>query len=75
MPVALTTLPRRACSSSVNLMNEARVRLQQKGAKQLVLYSASANAQGQALFRALGYRPTMVEMTMDLTAPGAAAAR
>jgi ribosomal protein S18 acetylase RimI-like enzyme len=57
------------------LMNEARTRLQQKGARQLVLYSASANAQGQALFRALGYRPTMVEMTMDLTAPGAAAAR
>lgn len=50
------------------LMNEAKTRLGAKGAKQLVLYSASANTQGQALFRALGYRPTMVEMTLDLTA-------
>jgi ribosomal protein S18 acetylase RimI-like enzyme len=48
------------------LMNEARVRFQAQGAKQLVLYSASENVQGQTLFKKLGFRPTMVEMTMDL---------
>lgn len=48
------------------LMNAASVRFQKLGAKQVVLYSASANGQGQALFRQLGFRPTMVEMTLDL---------
>jgi hypothetical protein len=32
----------------------------------VVLYSASSNADGQALFNRLGYRPTMVELTLDL---------
>lgn len=57
------------------LMNAAKTRFTAKGAKQLVLYSASANTQGQALFRALGYRPTMVELTLDLTAPAPARPR
>jgi ribosomal protein S18 acetylase RimI-like enzyme len=48
------------------LMNEAKVRFQKLGAKQVVLYSASANLEGQSLFKRLGYRPTMVEMTLDL---------
>lgn len=34
------------------------------------LYAAAGNPQAQALFRRLGYRPSMVEMTLDL--PGAA---
>ena len=50
------------------LMNEAKARFTRLGAKQVVLYSASSNSQGQALFRQLGYRPTMVEMTLDLDA-------
>lgn len=48
------------------LMNEAKARFLSLGARQVVLYSASSNTQGQALFRQLGYRPTMVEMTLDL---------
>jgi ribosomal protein S18 acetylase RimI-like enzyme len=48
------------------LMTEAAKRFASMGAKQVVLYSASANVQGQTLFKKLGFRPTMVEMTMDL---------
>jgi len=48
------------------LMNEAKTRFQKLGAKQVVLYSASANVEGQSLFKRLGYRPTMVELTLDL---------
>ncbi|MFZ5441546.1 MAG: GNAT family N-acetyltransferase [Myxococcota bacterium] len=48
------------------LMAEARARFAREGATRVVLYSAAANADGQALFRELGYRPTMVEMTLDL---------
>ncbi len=57
------------------LMAAAKEALGKKGAKQLILYSASANEQGQALFRSIGYRPTMVEMTMDLTAPEGGSSR
>ncbi len=48
------------------LMAEAKVRFARLGAKQVVLYSAASNVEGQALFRQLGYRPTMVELTLDL---------
>jgi ribosomal protein S18 acetylase RimI-like enzyme len=48
------------------LMDGARDRFHVLGAKQVVLYSAAANQEGQSLFRSLGYRPTMVEMTLDL---------
>ena len=48
------------------LMNEASTRFKAWGARQLVLYTATANVEGQALFKRLGYRPTMIEMTKDL---------
>ena len=48
------------------LMSEARVRFERLGARQMVLYSAASNGEGQALFRRIGFRPTMVEMTLDL---------
>ena len=48
------------------LMREARARLQTKGLQRVVLYAASGNTAGQALFGQLGFRPTMVEMTLDL---------
>ena len=48
------------------LMDAAKARFEALGAKQMVLYSASANTEGQALFKRLGYRPTMVELTLDL---------
>jgi ribosomal protein S18 acetylase RimI-like enzyme len=48
------------------LMTGAKERFKKLGAKQVVLYSASSNVEGQALFKKLGYRPTMIEMTLDL---------
>jgi ribosomal protein S18 acetylase RimI-like enzyme len=48
------------------LMNAAKDRFKKLGAKQVVLYSAASNVEGQTLFKKLGYRPTMVEMTLDL---------
>lgn len=48
------------------LMAEARARFKAMGAKQVVLYSAASNTEGQALFKELGFRPSMVEFTLDL---------
>jgi ribosomal protein S18 acetylase RimI-like enzyme len=48
------------------LMTEAKARFAKLGAKQVVLYSAASNTEGQALFKRLGYRPTMIELTLDL---------
>ena len=48
------------------LMDAAKTRFAQLGARQVVLYSAASNQEGQAVFKRLGYRPTMVEMTLDL---------
>lgn len=48
------------------LMAAAAQKFKALGAKQLVLNSANSNAEGQALFKSIGYRPTMVEMTLDL---------
>lgn len=50
------------------LVLEAKTRFDRLGAKQVVLYCASSNTEGQALFKRLGYRATMVEMTLDLPA-------
>lgn len=48
------------------LMNEAGTRFKAWGARQVVLYTSTANVEGQALFERLGFRPTMIEMTRDL---------
>ncbi|RVO69952.1 GNAT family N-acetyltransferase [Sinorhizobium medicae] len=40
--------------------------LQRGGATQIVLSTAQVNAVGQRLFAAAGFRPTMVEMTLQL---------
>lgn len=45
------------------LMRAGMQALQDKGAKQIVLSSATPNAEAQALFEKLGFRRTMVEMT------------
>lgn len=47
------------------LMLGAIERLQAAGAAQVVLYSATPNAQSQALFSSLGFRSTMIEMTYE----------
>ncbi len=49
------------------LMAEAVRYFKLQNLERVVLYSASANSQAQALFGRLGFRPTMVEMTLDLT--------
>ena len=48
------------------LMHEATARFRQRGLERVVLYAATANAEGQALFESLGFRRTMVELTLDL---------
>ena len=45
------------------LMKAGIARLEAKGAKQLVLSSATQNVEAQALFESLGFRKTMIEMT------------
>jgi ribosomal protein S18 acetylase RimI-like enzyme len=47
------------------LMRAGIAALKAKGAKQVVLSSATPNAEAQALFERLGFRRTMVEMTLD----------
>ena len=37
----------------------------ERGISQVVLYAASKNPNAQALFKSVGFRPTMVEMTLD----------
>jgi ribosomal protein S18 acetylase RimI-like enzyme len=49
------------------LMIEAKNRFAKRGATKVVLYSAHTNADAQSLFQHLGFRPTMVEMTLDVT--------
>jgi GNAT superfamily N-acetyltransferase len=36
-----------------------------RGVRRVMLWSAQANADAQRLFRAVGFRPTMIEMTLD----------
>jgi ribosomal protein S18 acetylase RimI-like enzyme len=48
------------------LMNAAKERFQQRGLERVVLYTSVNNKEGRALFEKLGYRSTMVEMTLDL---------
>lgn len=49
------------------LMQAALEWLRQRGAPRVVLWTASANESAYALFRRLGFRETMTEMTMELT--------
>jgi ribosomal protein S18 acetylase RimI-like enzyme len=43
--------------------------LEERGADRVVLYAAARNAGARRLFRTLRFRPTMVEMTRERTAP------
>lgn len=40
--------------------------LRQRGAPRVMLWTAAPNSQAQALFDSLGFRETMIEMTMEL---------
>jgi ribosomal protein S18 acetylase RimI-like enzyme len=46
------------------LMEAGRRALEAAGARQLVLSTATPNREAQALFRSLGFRETMIEMTI-----------
>lgn len=48
------------------LMQAAAAWLRERGAPRVVLWTAAQNAAAQRLFRRLGYRETMIEMTMEL---------
>jgi ribosomal protein S18 acetylase RimI-like enzyme len=47
------------------LMRAAIVWIHSKGRSQVVLATKTRNEQAQRLFIALGFRPTMIEMTLD----------
>lgn len=49
------------------LVLEALARLEARGAPRVVLVSAAKNPRAQALFARLGFRPTMCEMTCELS--------
>jgi ribosomal protein S18 acetylase RimI-like enzyme len=48
------------------LLSAAIAWIQSKGRKQIVLLTKTNNERAQHLFRATGFRPTMIEMTLDL---------
>ena len=52
------------------LMDAAIEWIRSKGRSQVVLLTKTRNERAQLLFTALGFRPTMVEMTMDLESRG-----
>ncbi|HVS31201.1 MAG TPA: GNAT family N-acetyltransferase [Thermoanaerobaculia bacterium] len=57
---------RRRSSVGRQLMEVAMAWLRLRGAPRVVLWSAAQNEGAHELFRALGFRDTMVEMTMEL---------
>jgi ribosomal protein S18 acetylase RimI-like enzyme len=52
---------------AVKLMQAAVEWLRGRGAPRVILWTAAQNAVAQELFTGLGFRKTMVEMTMELT--------
>jgi ribosomal protein S18 acetylase RimI-like enzyme len=52
------------------LMQAAIAWIHSKGRSQVVLLTKTHNEHAQHLFTALGFRPTMVEMTLDQPAEG-----
>jgi ribosomal protein S18 acetylase RimI-like enzyme len=63
--VAVSDVARRAGVAS-RLMDAALVWLREKGAPRAILWTAAPNEAAQALFRRLGFRDTMIEMTLEL---------
>lgn len=48
------------------LVKEATEWLRDQGAPRVILWTAASNGQAQSLFHSLGFRDTMIEMTMEL---------
>ncbi len=55
--------PSRRRGIAKELLERMRVTLVEHGCSRIVLSTATGNASAQALFRTLGFRPTMTEMT------------
>lgn len=45
--------------------------VRERGTPRVVLHTAVSNERAQRLFQSVGFRPTMIEMTLDLEAPSA----
>jgi ribosomal protein S18 acetylase RimI-like enzyme len=56
------------------LVQEAAERLRALGAPRVMLWTAEKNAAAQRLFESLGFRRTMIEMTLELQSGGAGSA-
>jgi ribosomal protein S18 acetylase RimI-like enzyme len=54
-----------------DLMRAAVEWMQSKGRPQVVLYTKTRNEHARHLFESLGFRPTMIEMTLDREGEGA----
>lgn len=65
----LVTEEARRAGTATRLMDAAIAWLRERGAPRVILWTAAPNAPAQALFRGLGFRETMVEMTMELSEP------
>ena len=63
--VVVTDDARRA-GVATKLMEAAIAWLRERGAPRVLLWTATPNAPARALFRRLGFRETMVEMTLEL---------
>ena len=63
--VAVETTFRRS-GVATKLMEAAIAWLRERGAPRVILGTATPNAPAQALFHRLGFRDTMIEMTMEL---------
>jgi ribosomal protein S18 acetylase RimI-like enzyme len=63
--VAVTEDARRT-RVATKLMEAAIEWLRERGAPRVILWTASPNAAAQGLFRRLGFRETMTEMTLEL---------
>lgn len=62
----------RRSGTATRLIEAAVQWLRERGAPRVILWSAAPNVAAQALFRRLGFRDTMVEMTMELEGGSAA---
>ena len=56
----------RQSGAGTKLLERALEWLREKGTPRVILWTASPNSQAQALFRRLGFRDTMIEMTLEL---------
>ena len=58
----------RRAGVATRLLDAAVDWLRERGAPRVILWTAAPNAAAQALFRRLGFRDTMIEMTMEVSA-------